>query len=169
MTRFRWLLCWSQSIAAFLILGQIKAKPKETASATWGLKGYSHPLAGGVLSPAYHCPWISIPWELKEQRGPLLTATHLLLLLCCVGALPLQSLKGSNPPILFCCVLLSSFLGLFCILNFPNLKIALHKPLQRAGGGPGCSTYWKATMGARKQQYLGQTSATAFLLWRQSR
>lgn len=100
----------------------------------------------------------------KNSKGYYWLWSCLLLLLCHVGALLLQSWKGSNPPALLCCALPSSFLGLFCILSFPNLKLALHKPLQRAGEGPRHRKCWKAMTVARKQ-YLGRTSATAFLLW----
>lgn len=41
----------------------------------------------------------------------------------------------------------------------------LHSPWHKAGGRPIQSKYWKATMLARKKQYLGQTWAIAFL-WR---
>lgn len=41
-----------------------------------------------------------------------------------------------------------------------------HSPRQGAGGMPMQMKYWKVMMHARKQQYLGQTSAMAFLLRR---
>lgn len=39
----------------------------------------------------------------------------------------------------------------------------LRPPLQAAGGIPMQTKYWKVSMQARKQQYLGQISAMAFL------
>lgn len=48
--------------------------------------------------------------------------------------------------------------------NNCDCDCGLHRPLQAAGGTPMQIRYWKVSMQARKQQYLGQISAMAFLL-----
>lgn len=145
-----------QLITAFLTVGQIKTNPEEAALATQASNLCLHPRVGALMS-------LRSTQRVPEQPGSVGwdPTSHL-------GALPLQSWKGRNPPALLCCALPRLILGPFCVLSSPDLITVLNKPLQKAGEGPRHSKYWKAMTVAGKQHCLGQISATAFL-WRHSR